>query len=427
MNRLQPSQARYLGMKPATIVWLVFVGGLVAREAVTFFVADHSVLFEYQMIAGNLVNGLGMSWNEWGRLPLQPTALFPPLYIYWCALFISIFGQNYLPMYMVQAVVAASGCIPAYLAGKRMFGERVGLLFSLGYSVYPEMLFIHSRAVPEFLYVLICLWLLYYYLRLLQSDCHSREFLRDAWVAGLLFGIGLLVREGVLIVGGAAGISLLLHKRPLKVVIRRAAIPVIIAVVMIVTPWTIRNWVAQGRFIPLRSAYGLNLWMGNHEEATGTDRTVDGGYQMGLLWEKNKDYYARTIPNDEYSRNRFYRDEAIQYIKTHPLQYAKLTVKRLWYYLWFDPIHPLAKNVIYRASYIILLMLGIPGIVRAFRQKCLDPILVISFAGFLVLYVPIIILPRYRIIPVVWLLLFAAYFVDRILQFRVKNDPFRIS
>jgi 4-amino-4-deoxy-L-arabinose transferase-like glycosyltransferase len=314
-------------------------------------------------------------------------------------------------MFAIQAIIAASGCLPAYLVGKRMFNDRAGLLFSLAYAIYPEMIFVHSRATPEFLYIVICLWLLYIYLRLQQSDVWTSGCLRDAWVMGTLTGIGLLVREGVLIVAGAAGLALLIQKRPIGAVIRRIVVPVTLACATILVPWTIRNWVVQGHFIPLRSAYGLNLWMGNHAEATGTDKTMDGGYQMSRLWEKNKDYYARVIPQDEYGRNQFYRAEALRYIRTHPVHYLELTAKRLWYYLWFDPTHPLAKNLIYRVSYIFLLIIAIPGVILAVRRRELDLTFLIMFGGFLLLYVPVIVLPRYRIIPVLMLLIMASYFV----------------
>jgi 4-amino-4-deoxy-L-arabinose transferase-like glycosyltransferase len=394
----------------------IFLFALIAREAVTFLVAELDKTFEYQLIAANLVNGLGMSWNEWGRLPLQPTALFPPLYIYWCAFFIWIFGQSNLVMFVVQAVVSASGCLPAYLVGRRMFSPRIGTLFAVAYAVYPEMMYVHSRATPEFLYVVICLWVLHLYLLLADNDVVSRDFVKHAWILGFLTGAGLLVREGVLIVSGAAGLSLIMKKRPVGLVIKNLVLPVALATMLVLAPWTIRNWIVQGRFIPLRSAYGLNLWMGNHEEATGTDKTMDGRYQMGLLWEKNREYYARTIPNDEYDRNQFYRNEALEYIRTHPRHYMMLTAKRLWYFVWFDPTHPLAKNRIYRASYMLLLILAIPGIVQAARARKLDAALVIAFAGFLLLYVPVIILPRYRIVPMMFLLLMASVAVDWIIQ-----------
>jgi hypothetical protein len=98
----------------------------------------------------------------------------------------------------------------------------------------------------------------------------------------------------------------------------------------------------------------------------------------------------------------------------------QLCWKRLTYYLWFDPTHPLAKNLVYRVSYVLALILGIPGIVLAVHRHKMDTAIVLAFFGFLALYVPVIVLPRYRIIPLLFLLLMAAYAVD-VLWTRVER------
>jgi NADH:ubiquinone oxidoreductase subunit 6 (subunit J) len=102
----------------------------------------------------------------------------------------------------------------------------------------------------------------------------------------------------------------------------------------------------------------------------------------------------------------------MRFIRDDPTRYLNLCVERLGYFLWFDPTHPLAKNIVYRLSYLLLLLFAIFGVVLALRSKRLDMVLPIMFVGFLALYVPVMILPRYRIIPVVLMLLVAAYAVE---------------
>jgi len=399
----------------------ITIAALAARLAVTFTVADVNKVFEYQLIAENMLQGKGMSWNEWGRVPLSPTSLFPPLYIYWCRLFIMIFGQNFLFMNIAQAIVAASGCIPAWLVGERMFDRKTGTVFALLFALYPEMAFLHSRNTPEFVYVVFALWVIFIYLVLRNSELIAKRTIFVSVGFGLLAGAGILIREGVLVVAGAAMLSLVIHRRPVSLVWRRIVLPAALAGILMLTPWTVRNFIVQGRFIPIRTAYGMNLWMGNHDKATGTDKTYDGGYQMNLLWAEHADYYRQSMPADEQERSAFYRHEALRFIQAHPWHYLKLTARRLYYFVWFDPTHPLARNLIYRSSYVIALLMGIPGIMLAARRRKIDSVLLISFFGFIALYVPVIILPRYRIIPMLFLLLMASYAAVSLWDWRQKQ------
>ncbi|MDD5089251.1 MAG: hypothetical protein PHI18_10720, partial [bacterium] len=116
----------------------------------------------------------------------------------------------------------------------------------------------------------------------------------------------------------------------------------------------------------------------------------------------------------EAESDRFMMQEALRYIREHPRHYLQLTWRRLGYYVWFVPYHALAQNIVYRLSWIAVLVLGGIGLIRAIRRRVLDPAIPATFLAFLLLYVPIIVLPRYRIISVVLMLLLAAYSMSEI-------------
>jgi 4-amino-4-deoxy-L-arabinose transferase-like glycosyltransferase len=396
----------------STTGWLIILlaVGFALRSAVILFISDYqSPIYEYMLIAKNLLGGKGYSWTDWGFMPMQPTSFMPPLYVYWCAFFMWLSAGNYLPLYVAQALVAASGVVPAYRVGARMFSPRTGMIFAVLYTVYPEMIFLSSRPVPEFMYIVLCLWIIYLYLLLLEKASGSRSAFHIALLTGLIGGIATLFKEGSVVVIGAVLLALLIRKRPVATTLMSHVIPMVIAGIVVLTPWMVRNWLVQGRFIPIRTAYGLNLWLGNHEGATGTGYTVDGKYARYTLSPEYGAYMQRAMPEDEQDRDDFYGREAIRFIRTNPGEYLALCAKRLWYFVWFVPVHPLAKNLIYRFSYVLLLLVAMPGIVMALLHKRLDPVIVIVFAGFAALYVPTLIMPRYRIVPVLLLLLLASY------------------
>lgn len=408
---------------PATLL-ILFGIAVVARIAATIFFAESDKVFEYQLIAQNLVNGKGMVWDDWGRRPLMPTSMFPPLYIYWCVVFIYLFGQNYLPMFIVQSIVGAAAVFPAYNLGRWMFDARIGFAFAAFIAFYPEIVFLPTRGTPEFLFVIMALFAYSLYVRLKNHDLTDRELLTDSALLGLLIGIGALVREGMILVLGAIlfGIA---RKYGLRWPAWKTSLaPIIVAAGVVMTPWIIRNSIVQGQFVPIRSALGMNLWMGNHADATGSDRTSDGGYQASYLMEKNRDYYATNMPADEAGSDRFMMREALRYIREHPAHYAQLTLKRLGYFVWFTPHHALAANKIYRVSWIGALLFGGAGLMIVKRRRLLDPVVPMTFLLFMLLYVPVIVLPRYRIIPMLLLLLMASYTIVRLCdRWRERRMP----
>jgi 4-amino-4-deoxy-L-arabinose transferase-like glycosyltransferase len=346
------------------------------------------------------------------------------MYIYWCVAFIWLFGQNTLPMFLTQCVVGASAVFPAYVIGSRMFDTNVGLLFSSLCALYPEMVFLSTRATPEFAYVLFALLAFGLYLRLKVESEKTRHSIPVTIQLGTVIGIGILIREGILLI--AAGLMFgVLHAKGMSWnVWKRHIIPVAAIAILIVIPWIVRNSIVQKQFIPLRTALGMNLWMGNHAEATGSDRTLDGGYQASYLMDKNREYYAQNMPLDEPGSDRFMMHEAMRYIKAHPEHYLQLSAKRLWYFVWFTPNHALASNLIYRISWIAVLIAGLTGFIIAQNVHKLDPAIPMTILLFALLYVPVIVLPRYRIIPVSLMLLFASLSLRQLLMLWVRLRGF---
>jgi hypothetical protein len=80
-----------------------------------------------------------------------------------------------------------------------------------------------------------------------------------AAAAGLLFGLAVLTRETVLYFAPLAALWLAYGRRSARA---RAAL-FLAVVVLTVAPWTYRNWVVHGAFVPVSTAGGLNLYQGN--------------------------------------------------------------------------------------------------------------------------------------------------------------------
>lgn len=397
--------------------WLIILiaAAFLARAATSLLVADnHAVYFEYMLIAQNLLDGKGYSYDDFGSMPMQPTVLFPPLYVYWCALFMAFCAPgHYLPMYLAQGLVAATGVIPAFLLGKNLFSVRAGWIFAGLYAMYPEMVFMHTRPAPESLYVSLVLWIFYLYRLLRDLPPGSGAAVRLSLVCGVLFAAGAMLKDAMPIIMVACAIGLVRAVRPVRSALRSHILPAAIVFALAISPWVVRNYIVEHRFIPLRFALGQNLWKGNHLGASGTTRTFDGVDTRVGITPSYEEYLEEHLPADNIARDDFYQSEAVKFIRENPGEYLRLSATRLLYYLWLDPTHPLSRNVFYWLPYVLLMIIAIPGIVLAARHGKLDPAFVFTFFGLLALYVPIVYVPRYRIISVVLYLLFAAHAIDQ--------------
>ncbi len=405
--------------KPWPVLGVIMVVGLVARIVISIRHGDNDVsYYEYMTIAQNLLDGNGYSFDEWGRAPLQPTSFLPPLYVYWCALFMAFLDGHYLWMYIAQAVVAVSGCIPAWLIGRKLFSETAGIGCALAYSLYPEFVFTHSRAVSEFLYLVSALWILYLYFEIKDRLKSRLRWLSLATVLGVISGVAVLIKESasVLVLAALLGLSITSNKLYQATgfsVLRfrfSAFKPVVLiagVALLVLSPWMIRNLLVQGEFIPLRTGYGVTFWLANHPGSSGTAYTEDG---IPILPMMDSTYLAQigaALPADEQDRDRVYRYEGKRFVSEHTGDYLLLCLRRLGYFLWFDETHPIARRVEYRISFIALIILAVPGIIWAARRRLMDGVFVWATLGYVAMYVPVIVLPRYRIIPVLFLVLFA--------------------
>jgi len=394
---------------------VLFVLGLLARLAVTIFIADNRTLyFEHMLIAQNLLTGHGYSWDEWGRAVLQPTSLVLPFYVYWCAFFQWLSPLNFLPMYAAQALVAASGIFPAFRVGQKWHSDRVGWLFAGLYAFYPETVFMHSKAVAESILLVAVLWMLDKYLTLRREPPGTRRAYILAVQVGLIAAIGIYFKETAAIVAAAICISLVMQKRPLRVVSRSYLLPIILTCGLALAPWLIRNTVVQQTIVPLRTAYGINFWISNVPESVGNDRTPDGRNVLEVLTPEYNAQMKQVLPFDEQDREWAYLGEAWRLIKENPAGYVTHCAHRLLYWVWFVPAHALAGNPLYRAAWITVLLLGSTGLFVLWRERRLDAVIPLTLIGFILLYVPVIVLPRYRAVTALLLLFGVAVTLDRL-------------
>ncbi len=193
---------------------------------------------------------------------------------------------------------------------------------------------------------------------------------------GLLLGISVLVRPALGLIWVPWSVALLIRYR-FSWAMLRSLLLVLATGVLVVSPWTIRNWNVHNAFVPIATNGGFNFHMGNNAYSGGEIGHVHRVFARMSPEERRA---WRELSEVEKDR-RFYR-LGWEYWKQEPWRAFKGAVLKSAYFLGFRPaflhMHPPAVVLIYVVSYVPLL-LGFLLAVRTAREF-----------GPLMLYLPVL-------------------------------------
>jgi hypothetical protein len=213
------------------------------------------------------------SWIEIGRQIGRPVVRFSPLrsnLIFYPPVYPYFVGALFRAFRTMKAVLWAQVALGALLVpavgrvGAFAFGRRVGLLAAAATAFYPELVWYPAHYWSETVFLLLLWWAIE---RTLVADARGSR--RVAAAAGVLWGLTTLTRELALYLVPIAALWML---RPLRETDGKArrrirdltpAAALVVATVLTVAPWTIRNAVVFRAFVPVSTMGALNLWQGN--------------------------------------------------------------------------------------------------------------------------------------------------------------------
>ncbi len=307
---------------------------------------------------------------------------------------------------IVEALLGVAAILVVFLLGERLGGRWVGLMSAFAVAVYPP--FIHSTGElmsepPAILTlpaaVLAFLW--------------ASERGRSPWawlLPGLLFGLTAMFRPEYLFVGAAFVVLAALHPvlaqgwssgwRP---GLAGGAL-LLVALLLPIVPWTIRNVDVLGRVVPISTGSGKALYVGTYLPA-------DGEYQRvkALLYER---YEHKSLPPNSEALNEVNptplfnrvaerypdlpRDSALgrigkenlsKYWGEDPVGYLAMTARKVGR-MWSSGVGEAMSSGVGRAAQILLVALGLAGfVVLGLRRRWWDlvalatPIVLVTAIG----------------------------------------------
>ena len=432
---------------------LIIVVSVGLRLFSAFFQGNHGETLpgvfdqiSYDALARRVAAGYGFSFAEghWpATQPGTPTAHWSYLYtLYLAGLYAVGEGQPVVAR-ILQAVLV--GILHPWLTwriGSRVFDPRSGLLAAAFVAIYVYFFYYAGALMTESFYIVSVLWVLDVALRL---GTRPVSWLPDAdrpstsgwqpWIElGLAIGIAALLRQLILLfvpvlflwlwwqISRSAADSDPASSLPASHVPRwrhwRTLGGFVVATsvaILLILPWTARNYRAFHRFVPLNTNAGFAFYWGNHP--------IYGSQFVGILPEDGPSYGDLLPPEllhlDEAALDQALLRRGFGFVIEDPVRYVLLSVSRIPEYFMFWPSSKssLMSNISRVASFGLFLPSMLYGLILALRRARVEQgrfradvlLLVLFMFTYTVVHLLTWTLIRYRLPVDAALLLFAAY------------------
>jgi len=232
--------------------------------------ASQEDMYENGEIAKNIVEGRGFSQADDSQLVRGPTAAKPPAYPYILAGAKLIWGSSIQwPVRIFQAILTTCSIYIVGILFTNLFGQRIGALTILLMTISPGLgkidIYFENTALTIFFSSLF-----FYFL--------WKTFKTEKWQAsvqsGLFMGLMCLTNPSFLpcvpMVIGTLVYPHLKHRW-------KKALTILAVGGVVIFPWMTRNRLVLGKWIPINSNFGFNIWYGSNPTASGAMAQYGGG------------------------------------------------------------------------------------------------------------------------------------------------------
>ncbi len=335
----------------------------------------------------------------------------------YAGLFVVTGGPREGSIRILEALMGIGTILVVFLLGWRLGGRWPALLGALGVAIYPP--FIHSvgevmsepptmLSLPAAILAFLWAW---------DRTAGGEGARRGSpWVwllPGFLFGVTAMFRPEYTLVAGAFVVFASARwawEREWR--LGTAAVGLmLVALLLPIVPWTIRNIVVLERLVPISTGGGKALYVGTFYPADGEYQRVkailykrETGESLPPqsqalnevnptpLFERVAERYP-DLPRDS-SLGKIGKQNFSKWFGEHPVGYAEMTVRKVGR-MWSSGVGSFMSTTLGRAIQIVLVLLGIAGLVLlAFRRRWWEtlalaaPIVLVTIVGAVSLAAP---------------------------------------
>lgn len=376
-----------------------------------FYSPQMDALYHHQW-AMAIANGMEFIHDAYFRAPLYP---------FFLGLIYKIFSVHLFAARVIQIIIGSISCGLLYLVTRRLFSESTARIAGLILAFYPLAIYFDGELLIANLLIFL---LLLGFLLLLRS----RQINRQWYLPGLIFGLAAIARPNVLVFIVVVVVWLIFGFKARRW--QRLA-QFLIAIIIIIAPVTIRNYVKSKRLVLIAWQGGTNFYIGNNPNSDGVTAIVPG--TRGSWWGGY--YDAKRLAEQAMGRplqgtdiDAYWLKQGFKFWQEQPFQALKLLLSK--FYLWFSGYevsnnrdiyffkhYTFLKFLIFRTGWLvfpfgILFPLSLIGIYlsrRKWRQLMPVYLFVLSYSlSFVIFFVT----SRYRMPMIVLLIPFAVFGIE---------------
>ena len=274
--------------------------------------------------------------GTYGFVPGIPSAYTQPLYGFFLVPLYWILDRHWLVIGLAHVVVAVATAWLVYELGRRVLDARAGLVAALLTTLHPYLVWHDVHMNREILDHFLAVAAVLLTLAVAERGGPSNRLLLGAGTLGLTLGLMVLGNVRTLFIPFVLGAYLLWRRRAWT----WEPVVALAAAALMVTPWVVRNELSVGCAAITTDARAL--WKANNEH---TLETLRGGGWIDDVpnipgappspQDAAEIYYetGRVVRVDECEQMRFYREEALAFVREHPgekLRLALFGAKLLW-------------------------------------------------------------------------------------------------
>lgn len=245
-------------------------------------------------------------------------AYWPPGYPLFLSGFLQVLGDSKSAYLLSNMVVYLVGIFGAHSLGSTIGGERAGKISAMLFAIWPNLVFNSGTPEKEMLVLALLPWVLSLLIRSLESKSSNWRSL----TAGLLLGMAILVQPSLQFLP-LLGAIVLIALSSRKHTGLACALLFIFGAIVVIAPWSLRNYEVFDRFVLVSTNGGDNFYRANNPLATG-GYSPKGEIDLSNLGELERDKQGRRL--------------AIDWIKQNPLDFAKLAIEKQFRFMGDDAV-----------------------------------------------------------------------------------------
>lgn len=190
----------------------------------------------------SILNGKGFSARDG-----KPTAYVGPLYSALLAVLFFVFGESLEVIRFAQVWIDLFSCLMVYFVARKLMGNKVALLSSFLYAIYPLLIYQSGLLLTETLFTFLILL----FLNLLQKTQAKGENNIYPLLCGITLGLATLTRPNTLLLPLIVVPWLIYHfKSDYRESLWKSCY-LILGMLLSVGPWILRNYILFKKFIPV--------------------------------------------------------------------------------------------------------------------------------------------------------------------------------